>query len=250
MNRFCGVCPRNPALPSFRRSAAETWKQLGLPKLPQNRRESGIRSYQKNREKIREVRRRFYIQNRTRLLLKTAEYFRINKDKRLPQRRYHKRSRYKTDFLYRLSALLRSRLTRALRPTYTKVDKTLCLLGCSLAHLKSHLEKQFKPGMIWENHGPVWHIDHIRPCASFNLAEPEQQKICFHYSNLQPLFAEENIRKGKTMPNLKPAEPTEVVSNPPPSSPFNYQIDEESERQKVLDRATDKVENFPGRPIL
>jgi len=71
----------------------------------------------------------------------------------------------------------------------------LDLLGCTVEELRAHLEKQFKRGMSWSNYGR-WHIDHIRPCASFDLTDPEQQRICFHYSNLQPLWAEENMRKG------------------------------------------------------
>ena len=58
-----------------------------------------------------------------------------------------------------------------------------------------YIEAQFKPGMTWERYGE-WHVDHIRPCASFDLTDPKQQKICFHYSNLQPLWAADNIKKG------------------------------------------------------
>lgn len=69
------------------------------------------------------------------------------------------------------------------------------LIGCSHQRLKAHLESQFKPGMTWKNYGK-WHVDHIRPCASFNdLTEMSQQKDCFHYSNLQPLWASENMSK-------------------------------------------------------
>lgn len=68
------------------------------------------------------------------------------------------------------------------------------LIGCELSTLKEHLESQFKPGMSWENYGD-WHVDHIRPCSSFDLTKNEEQQKCFHYSNLQPLWAHENLKK-------------------------------------------------------
>lgn len=58
-----------------------------------------------------------------------------------------------------------------------------------------HLESQFEPGMTWENRRK-WHIDHIIPCAAFDLTDTEQQRACFHYTNLRPLWASENISKG------------------------------------------------------
>lgn len=61
--------------------------------------------------------------------------------------------------------------------------------------LRIHLESKFKPGMSWKNYGPVWHIDHIKPCAKFDLTDPAQQRECFHWTNLQPLFALENLQK-------------------------------------------------------
>ena len=67
-------------------------------------------------------------------------------------------------------------------------------MGCTIDELIAHIEKQFKPGMNWSNHGK-WHIDHIRPCSSFELTDIEEQKKCFHFSNLQPLWAEENLKK-------------------------------------------------------
>lgn len=76
------------------------------------------------------------------------------------------------------------------------------LLDCSPLFLKEHLEKQFKEGMTWDNHTTDgWHIDHIRPCCSFDLTKKEQQEECFHYSNLQPLWATDNLKKGGTWEN-------------------------------------------------
>ena len=75
-----------------------------------------------------------------------------------------------------------------------KSASTMELVGCSIQHLIEHFEQQFAAGMTWENMG-AWHIDHIRPCASFDLTDPAQQRECFHYTNLQPLWAEDNIRK-------------------------------------------------------
>ena len=92
--------------------------------------------------------------------------------------------------------MLRGRLYKALiHDQATKSAPTLKLLGSSVAYVKKHLEAQFVDGMSWDNHGE-WHIDHIRPCASFDLTDPEQQKECFNYKNLQPLWAEDNLSKG------------------------------------------------------
>jgi len=91
---------------------------------------------------------------------------------------------------------LRSRLTDALKNNI-KSKRTLELLGCSIEEFKSHIELQFKEGMTWDNHGHyTWHIDHIRPCASFDLTDPKQQKMCFHYTNMQPLWWIDNLKKG------------------------------------------------------
>jgi hypothetical protein len=77
-----------------------------------------------------------------------------------------------------------------------KDNRTIDFIGCSYNKLRSHFESKFVEGMAWENHGSVWHIDHIRPCASFDLTRPEEQLACFHYSNLQPLFVADNLKKG------------------------------------------------------
>ena len=75
-----------------------------------------------------------------------------------------------------------------------KTGRTKELLGCTIDELLLHLESQFTDGMSWDNRH-LWQIDHIRPCASFDLTDPEQQKECFHYTNLQPLWAKDNLSK-------------------------------------------------------
>ena len=107
---------------------------------------------------------------------------------------YERRKRC-DDSNYHITQILRSRLTNAFKvQDIRKNNKTLDLLGCSLDHLKQHLESQFQEGMNWENYGE-WHIDHKKPCAAFDLTDEDQQKECFNYTNLQPLWAVDNIRK-------------------------------------------------------
>lgn len=100
------------------------------------------------------------------------------------------RRRRKEDPYFRLIINLRGRIWHALKGKVKK-DKTLNLLSCTPIELANHLEKQFQEGMSWENYGQ-WHVDHKLPVASFNLTSEEQQKVCFHYTNLQPLWGEDN----------------------------------------------------------
>lgn len=108
----------------------------------------------------------------------------------------YEKNRKLTDAEFKLVKTLRSRLGNAIkRQKSNKNNGTIQLLGCSISYLKEFLEGKFKEGMNWENHGE-WHIDHIRPCVLFNLLDEEEQKKCFHYTNLQPLWAIENLSKG------------------------------------------------------
>lgn len=91
---------------------------------------------------------------------------------------------------------LRIRLNGALKAQLAgkQVSATDC--GCSMDFLVKYLEQRFELGMTWDNYGLYgWHIDHIKPCASFDLTKKSEQKKCCHYTNLQPMWAEDNIRK-------------------------------------------------------
>lgn len=96
----------------------------------------------------------------------------------------------------KIASTLRNRINIGLKKS-KKAGRTIQLLGCTYNEVKIHLEKQFTKGMNWENWGRGgWHIDHIKPCASFDLTKEAEQFKCFHYSNLQPLWESDNCSKG------------------------------------------------------
>lgn len=154
------------------------------------------RAWQKNNpEKVRIRNKKWRVQNPEKSRQSTRNY-RLRNPKKVQQSiSAWKKRQYREDLEYRLSSLLRVRVWKALNGI-VKSARTLELLGCTLPELRAHLEKQFRPGMTWENYGPVWHVDHTKPCAKFDLSDSNQQRACFHFSNLQPLFAKENLRKG------------------------------------------------------
>lgn len=136
--------------------------------------------YHNNKEKAKKIRKIWASQNREH----------INKNVR---------DRAARDLNFRLRQCLSARICQSLRfhTGRRKTIKTTELLGCTRNEFRTHIESQFRDGMTWGNYGKLgWHIDHIRPCASFDLTDPEQQRLCYHYTNLQPLWAEENHSKG------------------------------------------------------
>lgn len=130
--------------------------------------------------------------------IKSKEYYKKNKETLLTKGYLAKVKRLKTDPEFKLKELLSHRVRRAIYDQRgVKSVRTLELLGCTIAKARVHIEKRFIEGMSWENHGiNGWHIDHIIPCSSFDLTKDEDQRKCFHYSNLQPLWAFENLSKG------------------------------------------------------
>jgi intein/homing endonuclease len=101
-------------------------------------------------------------------------------------------SRYLKNPSFKIGYILSSRLRNALKSQNSRKKNSIKkYIGCSIDELKQYIEKQFKHGMSWENHGK-WHIDHIRPCSSFNLINEEECEKCFHFSNLQPLWEHDN----------------------------------------------------------
>jgi hypothetical protein len=169
--------------------------------------------------------RKWYLKNKKEIIRKSKKWRKENPEKRkiiytrwyknnyeqhcFSARRWYKKNKkliskrivaynikkYKTDPSFKLKACLRSRVICVLKGRI-KSAPTMKLLGVkNIEFVWNHLEKSFKSGMTRENHGK-WHIDHIIPCSSFDLTKPEEQAKCFHYTNLQPLWASENLAKG------------------------------------------------------
>jgi hypothetical protein len=114
-------------------------------------------------------------------------------------RREELKIKYHNNIQFRLMNLLRSRLTNIFKKKkHKKTGSVIKDLGCSIDELKKHIENQFTDGMTWENQGK-WHIDHIKPICNFDLSDRKQFLEVFHYTNLRPLWAVDNLKRPKKL---------------------------------------------------
>lgn len=181
--RLC--CARCQALHQ-KQYAKEYWQRPGV----RERQNQNARDWYKSDDG-----KQYYARVRERKRALTRRWWKSDKGKKY-NTEVHRR-RYQSEVEYKIKQNLRSRLGVALKST-PKTFTTLQILGCTITELREHLATQFKPGMTWENYGQ-WHIDHKIPCAAFDLTNSKQQSKCFHYTNLQPLWATDNLRKGATL---------------------------------------------------
>lgn len=181
-------------------------------------RESSKARYVANRDKRLIQTKKWREENKERCRTRSAEYRKTHKRKRTQKdnersKQYNKRpyvrkrlnvyyrKRRRTDPQFAIKTRLRTRLGLILKQKgLKKSERCMKLLGCDLVEFKAYFSSLFTEGMTWERflEGEI-HIDHIRPCASFDLTDPEQQKICFHWTNLQPLWAIDNLIKSDKM---------------------------------------------------
>ena len=130
---------------------------------------------------------------------KIKAYREANIDKINAQKKAYQNNHIKTNIQYKLSRRLRNRLYHALQGNY-KNGSAVRDLGCSIDELKMYLESKFQTGMTWDNWSfEGWHIDHIVPLASFDLTDRKQLLLACHYTNLQPLWAIDNLSKGDSI---------------------------------------------------
>ena len=161
--------------------------------------------YKKNKKQINEYNRfkwsKYYENNKESIIQKNKEYRKNNIVEFNSYTRKYNKKRRKIDSLYKMKTNLRTRTRAAFKAkSWSKNNTTQKMLGCDFETAHKHLEKQFIKGMNWNNQGE-WHIDHIIPLASAQT-ESELIKLC-HYTNLQPLWAIDNLIKGATMPNVQ-----------------------------------------------
>ena len=151
-----------------------------------------IKAYNKvNEDKIKAYKKDYYQDNKD----KIKEYLDANKDKIRVKKNNYFKNRLKTNIQYKLSHNLRNRLNIAINRNQ-KIGSAVDDLGCSIPELKVYLESKFQTGMTWDNWSDVgWHIDHIKPLASFDLTDRKQFLEACHYTNLQPLWAKDNLIK-------------------------------------------------------
>ena len=208
MTKLCSKCGKEKELTEFYKKVSGKYGVEGHCKICRN---ITIKLYEdSHKEKQTKYRLDYYyinteyyhnkhklwnIKNKEKEKIRSAQYYKTNKSYLLKRRNINSLKRYKTDLNYKIRKLLRNRMYHVLTgKRITKRYKTMDLTGCSIDELKYYLESKFLPGMTWENYGK-WHIDHIIPCAFFILTDYQEQKFCFHYTNLQPLWAEDNLKK-------------------------------------------------------
>jgi hypothetical protein len=170
----------NPENESYKKEKLKEWRENNVDHL---------KEYSKNR----------YEENKESISENKKVWRENNKDKINEYRREYQKSRLSKDPLYKLSSSIRNRIGLSFkRNGYTKNSSTYEILGCSFEDFKLYLQDLFKDGMSWENQGE-WHLDHIVPVSS---AQTEEEIIKLnHYTNFQPLWAIDNIKKGNSIEN-------------------------------------------------
>ena len=212
------VCSKCKKLKKFSKFNKHSDKKDGLDSwcktctnTDKNRKQKAIQYYNKNLKKYPSRPWSFYKTctecNKSKTIYKYSKskygkYGRLAKCKVCMRPKYneYQKRRRNNDINYKIENYIRTRIWHVLS-NEVKSSTAFKYLSCSMQELKKHLKDQFEEGMSWDNYGE-WHLDHIIPCAAFDLSCEYQQAVCFHYTNLQPLWAEDNLNKRDAIPDL------------------------------------------------
>lgn len=196
---YCKECKKVRARAYYIANQEREKEKMRLYRLakPEAVSEAKKRCYRNNTAKYKAMQRALYERKREQILAYCAEYRIRNKAEISARDSEYVKRRMAYDEKFKLSYVIRCRLGSAFRrQKIPKRGKTRDMLGCDWDFLKLYIEERFLPGMSWDNRR-AWHIDHIIPLSSAKNVE-EMERLC-HYSNLQPLWAADNIRKGARM---------------------------------------------------
>lgn len=154
----------------------------------------------RNLDKVKESKAKYSKNNRKKITKAVTIWRDKNKDKMKQYRQNRKekdakywKNRRSEDIIFKLKNTLRNRLNSAIKNNQ-KAGSAVSDLGCSIEEFKVYIQKLFQEDMNWDNHGE-WHIDHIKPLDSFDLINREELLKACHYTNLQPLWAKDNLKK-------------------------------------------------------
>ena len=175
------------------------WHVDNRDKMLVNMKANHQKRMEENPQKEYEDRKKWREDNRDKVYEYSKKWRQDNKDR---LREYHK-VKYSNDPNYKLVCLLRAGTRRIIINGCKKNCKTLTMLDCSVEFIRQWLESRFDSEMTWDNHGKYWHIDHFMPVVCFDLSKPDNQNICFHWTNLQPLEGKANLSKGCKVPTVK-----------------------------------------------
>jgi hypothetical protein len=192
----CKLCRKEIASQKYNENKLEMKlkSKLWIQNNPEKRKEVTTNYRSKNKEKIKISGKEYREKNKEKELTRLKIYYENNKEKVLTRNKVYAKNRLISDSFFRVKTYVRNRINKFLKSkNINKNNKTFEIVGCSPEFLKEYIENKFTDGMSWELMGGKIHIDHIIPLSSANT-EDEVYELC-HYTNLQPLWAEDNLKK-------------------------------------------------------
>lgn len=201
-NRSCTECARAYGLSEEYKARNRLRKKSEEQK--QKDRENSSRYHKQNRERILEEMRvrnaEYYATHKKQILSSVKNYVSENKEWRRAYATNWNKNKRETDPVFAMQCVMRkfvARVVERIKRKTTERERTKDILGYTAQEFMAHIEPMFKTGMTWSNHGE-WHVDHIRPLASFDLFDPDQRMMANSLHNLQPLWAAKNLKKSDT----------------------------------------------------
>jgi hypothetical protein len=207
--KFCSVCNVQKELTEFYSRTRKNEKvyvyqkckvctKLKKKKWEENnkerRKEISKKWVENNKERKKENDKKYRDQNVEKIKKYKKDHYEEHKIKYAPAKRKWERKKRETDNEFRILSILRGRVYKALH-SKKKADNTLNLIGCTITFFRHWLTCQFYSNMTWDNYGSYWEIDHVIPCAYFDLENEQEQFKCFNWKNCRPLEANKNSSK-------------------------------------------------------